>query len=342
MAERADGAGRGTTRRGGGGRTTRSRAAGGRSTTTRTKGTAAGAKAAAKAGDVTRPERSVVKDPPPAPDYPRWRVEPGTRIRLADVDPDESEHYQRKKDVADELKHHRDRIADLQARLYGEQRRSLLIVLQAMDTGGKDGTIKGVFQGVNPQGCQVWSFKAPSNEEAAHDFLWRYHQKAPSKGMIHIFNRSHYEDVLIVRVKDLVPESVWQPRYEAINQFEYALTSDGVTVLKFFLQRPQGTRLLGRLPGGVRGRGQRVLDQLRPLVRGPGQQEVVPKPGRGPDHRRHPGGHGPPVPGRREGPGEGRDPRLSAEPSAGASVTDGYRRLNPRPGGRPRTAAGRR
>ena len=101
-------------------------------------------------------------------------------MRLADVDPDESEHYQGKKDVNDELKRHRHRISDLQAKLYGEHKRSLLIVLQAMDTGGKDGTIKGVFQGVNPQGCQVWSFKAPSNEESAHDFLWRYHQKAPS------------------------------------------------------------------------------------------------------------------------------------------------------------------
>ena len=203
-----------------------------------------------RASDVTHPERSVVDEPPPAPDYPRFRVEPGTRMRLADVDPDESEHYQRKKDVNDELKRHRDRISDLQAKLYGEQKRSLLIVLQAMDTGGKDGTIKGVFQGVNPQGCQVWSFKAPSNEEAAHDFLWRYHQKAPSKGMIHIFNRSHYEDVLIVRVKDLVPESVWRPRYEAINQFEYALTSDGVTVLKFFLhisRDEQKRRLESRL-----------------------------------------------------------------------------------------------
>ena len=249
MAERADGAGRGATRRGGSGRATRSRTAGGRSTTTRTGGTAATAKGA-KAGDVTHPERSVVKDPPPAPDYPRWRVEPGTRIRLADIDPDESEHYQRKKDVADELKHHRDRIADLQARLYGEHRRSLLIVLQAMDTGGKDGTIKGVFAGVNPQGCQVWSFKAPSNEEASHDFLWRYHQKTPPRGMIHIFNRSHYEDVLIVRVKDLVPESVWKPRYEAINQFEHALTLAGVTELKFYLnisKEEQKRRLESRL-----------------------------------------------------------------------------------------------
>ena len=254
MAEQADGGRRGTRRGSGTGRTTRNRAAGGRSATTRTGGTAASraatARVAAKAGDVAHPERSVVKDPPPAPDYPRWRVEPGTPVRLADIDPDESEHYRRKKDVADELKHHRDRIADLQARLYGEQKRSLLIVLQAMDTGGKDGTIKGVFAGVNPQGCQVWSFKAPSNEEAAHDFLWRYHQKAPPKGMIHIFNRSHYEDVLIVRVKDLVPESVWRPRYAAINQFEYALTADGVTVLKFFLhisKDEQKQRLESRL-----------------------------------------------------------------------------------------------
>jgi PPK2 family polyphosphate:nucleotide phosphotransferase len=238
VAERATAGGsRGTTRRGGTGR---------RASASK----AASDRVAARASQVTRPERVVVKDPPPAPDYPRYRVEPEERVRLADVDPDESEGYQRKKDVAEELKRHGDRIADLQARLYGEQQRSLLIVLQAMDTGGKDGTIKGVFQGVNPQGCQVWSFKAPSNEEAAHDFLWRYHQKAPSKGMIHIFNRSHYEDVLIVRVKDLVPEAVWRPRYEAINQFEYALTSDGVTVLKFFLhisRDEQKRRLESRL-----------------------------------------------------------------------------------------------
>jgi polyphosphate kinase 2 (PPK2 family) len=176
------------------------------------------------AAAVTRPERLVVEQPPPDPDYPRYRLEPGSRLRLAEVDPEESEHYRRKKDVAKELQRQRQRIADLQARLYGEKARSLLIVLQAMDTGGKDGTIKGVFQGVNPQGCQVWSFKAPSNEEAEHDFLWRYHQKVPSRGMIAIFNRSHYEDVLIVRVKRLVPEEVWRPRYQAINQFEQALT----------------------------------------------------------------------------------------------------------------------
>jgi PPK2 family polyphosphate:nucleotide phosphotransferase len=211
---------------------------------------AAAARATDEAAAVTRPERLVVDQPPPDPHYPRNRVEPGSSLRLAEVDPDESEHYRRKKDVADALKQQRERIADLQARLYGEKRRSLLIVLQAMDTGGKDGTIKGVFQGVNPQGCQVWSFKAPSNEEADHDFLWRYHQKVPPRGMIHIFNRSHYEDVLIVRVKGLVPEATWRPRYQAINQFEQALTLAGVTVLKFMLhisKDEQKRRLESRL-----------------------------------------------------------------------------------------------
>jgi len=196
------------------------------------------------------PERVVVADPPPEPDYPRYRVEPGEPARLAERDPDETERYERKKDVAEELAAARKRIAELQARLYAEHRRSVLIVLQAMDTGGKDGTIKGVFQGVNPQGCQVWSFKAPSAEERDHDFLWRYHQRVPPAGMIHIFNRSHYEDVLVVRVKSLVPEAVWRPRYEAINDFEHQLTASGVTLVKFFLhisRDEQRRRLQARL-----------------------------------------------------------------------------------------------
>jgi len=206
--------------------------------------------ASAEQSRVAHPERVVVAEPPPEPDYPRYRVEPGAGVRLADVDPDESEHFGRKKDVAPELSRHRDRIADLQARLYAENRRSLLLVLQAMDTGGKDGTIKHVFRGVNPQGCQVSSFKAPSAEESAHDFLWRYHQRVPGRGMIGIFNRSHYEDVLVVRVKGLVPEEVWRPRYEVINQFEQALSLSGVTVLKFYLhisREEQKRRLESRL-----------------------------------------------------------------------------------------------
>jgi PPK2 family polyphosphate:nucleotide phosphotransferase len=196
------------------------------------------------------PERVVVDDPPPEPDYPRYRVEPGEPARLAERNPDETERYTRKKDVADELAAARKRIAELQARLYAEHRRSVLIVLQAMDTGGKDGAIKGVFQGVNPQGCQVWSFKAPSAEERDHDFLWRYHQRVPAAGMIHIFNRSHYEDVLVVRVKSLVPEKVWRERYEAINDFERQLTASGVTLVKFFLhisREEQRRRLQARL-----------------------------------------------------------------------------------------------
>jgi PPK2 family polyphosphate:nucleotide phosphotransferase len=119
-----------------------------------------------------------------------------------------------------------------------------------MDTGGKDGTIKHVFSGVNPQGCRVSSFKRPSAEEANHDFLWRYHKSAPARGRIGIFNRSHYEDVLVVRVKDLVPEEVWRERYHQINDFERNLSNDGISVLKFFLhisKDEQKRRLQSRL-----------------------------------------------------------------------------------------------
>jgi PPK2 family polyphosphate:nucleotide phosphotransferase len=223
-------------------------------TTTRRRARDAGGEAAdrreAAASRIAKPEQVVVNSPPPDPDYPRFRAEPERGVRLAEVDPDESERYAKKKDVVDELDKQRKRIRDLQARLYGEHRRSLLIVLQAMDTGGKDGTIKGVFQGVNPQGCQVWSFKVPSAEELDHDFLWRYHNRVPGKGMINIFNRSHYEDVLVVRVKGLVPEAVWRPRYEAINQFEYALAMSGISIIKFYLhisRAEQKRRLESRL-----------------------------------------------------------------------------------------------
>lgn len=188
--------------------------------------------------------------PAPAPVARSYRVDPHAPVTLADLDTDESEGHNSKKDVKEELEALRDTISDLQARLYAEGRRSLLVVLQAMDTGGKDGAIKDVFRGVNPQGCQVWSFKAPSSEELSHDFLWRYHQKAPARGMITIFNRSHYEDVLVVRVKDMVPESVWRPRYEAIRGFERTLGREGIVVLKFFLhisKDEQKRRLEARL-----------------------------------------------------------------------------------------------
>lgn len=196
------------------------------------------------------PETLVVNNPPPKPNYPQYRVKPGEPMTLADIDPDGSEHYQKKKEVEQELEEQRQRLQNLQERLYAENQRSLLIVLQAMDTGGKDGTIKHVFSGVNPQGCRVWSFKTPSAEEASHDFLWRYHQRTPQRGMIAIFNRSHYEDVLIVRVRKLVPEHVWRERYHTINEFESMLTLNKITVIKFFLhisKDEQKRRLQGRL-----------------------------------------------------------------------------------------------
>ncbi len=187
-----------------------------------------------------------------APDgpVPDFRVAPGTSARLDQIDANQSEHYRKKRAIERELAAHRARIAVLQERLYAERQRSLLIVLQAMDTGGKDGTIRNVFQGVNPQGCQVWSFKVPSVEESEHDFLWRYNLKTPSRGMITIFNRSHYEDVLVPRVKGLVTEEVWQSRYQMINDFERKLTLNGTTIVKLFLsisKDEQKRRLESRL-----------------------------------------------------------------------------------------------
>jgi PPK2 family polyphosphate:nucleotide phosphotransferase len=206
--------------------------------------------ATSRQASVAEPERMVVSEPPPDPNYPRYRVEPGEKVRLADIDPNETEHYKKKKEVRDELKTQRLRIEELQARLYAERRQSLLIVLQAMDTGGKDGTIRGVFAGVNPQGCQVWSFKAPGTEELEHDFLWRYHLRTPPRGMITIFNRSHYEDVLITRVKQMITEDVWRHRYHMINEWEHTLTLNNTTILKFYLyisKDEQKRRLESRL-----------------------------------------------------------------------------------------------
>jgi len=210
----------------------------------------AAAKGTAEVTEVMAPENLVVDSPPPQPNYPLYRVQPGEPIVLAEVDPNDTEHYKKKKNVETELDIQRQRLQNLQERLYAENKRSVLIVLQAMDTGGKDGTIKHVFSGINPQGCQIWSFKQPSVEESNHDFLWRYHQRTPQRGMINIFNRSHYEDVLIVRVKQLVPEEVWRQRYHVINEFEQMLTLSNVTVIKFFLhisKDEQKRRLESRL-----------------------------------------------------------------------------------------------
>ena len=183
-----------------------------------------------RAAIVTSPEKIVY--PAPTPNYPRYRIGP---ITLATFDANESELYKKQKDVEAELEYERQRLQDLQARLFAENQRSLLIVLQSTDAGGKNGTIKHVFSGLNPLGCRVWSFKEPTEEEASHDFLWRYEQRTPEPGMITIFNRSHYEDVLVVRVKQLVPEDVWRQRYQLINEFEHKLMLNNTTVLKFFL-----------------------------------------------------------------------------------------------------------
>jgi len=142
------------------------------------------------------------------------------------------------------------RLGELQAMLYADGRYALLVVLQARDAGGKDGTVRKVFGACNPLGCEVTSFKAPTPLELSHDYLWRVHQAVPAKGMVGIFNRSHYEDVLVVRVKNIVPKPVWSKRYDQINEFERMLDDNRVKILKFFLnvsRDEQAKRLRDRL-----------------------------------------------------------------------------------------------
>jgi PPK2 family polyphosphate:nucleotide phosphotransferase len=166
----------------------------------------------------------------------RWLVKPGRRVDLSSWETSSTAgapgDKRVTKAVQPELVGH---IDDLQERLWAEGERSLLLVLQAMDGGGKDGTIEHVLTGVNPQGVRVSNFKRPSELELAHDFLWRIHQRVPARGEIGVFNRSHYEDVVVVRVKSLVPEPVWRSRFEAINEFEALLTEGGTRVVKVFL-----------------------------------------------------------------------------------------------------------
>ncbi len=158
------------------------------------------------------------------------------RIQLKNFDPDDTSLAKDGQASAKkELKDLRKKLIQLQQILYAEGRQKVLIVLQAMDTGGKDGTIRSIFKGVNPQGVRVTSFKVPTELELSHDYLWRIHQKTPARGEIVIFNRSHYEDVLVVRVHELVPETVWKKRYQQINDFENLLVEEGTTILKFFL-----------------------------------------------------------------------------------------------------------
>jgi PPK2 family polyphosphate:nucleotide phosphotransferase len=176
-------------------------------------------------------------------------VSPGHKIKLSKIDPADTGGSSKEKELGRfcEL---REKISELQTILHAEHRRSLLLVFQAMDTGGKDGAIKDLCAGLNPAGLEVRSFKAPTSYELDHDFLWRVHQAAPGKGMIGIWNRSHYEDVLVVRVHKLVPKKVWKARYDQINRFEEILSENGTTIVKFMLhisKEEQKKRLQARL-----------------------------------------------------------------------------------------------
>ncbi|MFP4346385.1 MAG: polyphosphate kinase 2 family protein [Anaerolineales bacterium] len=181
----------------------------------------------------------------------QYRVAPKTRVDLTEWNPRERAAFEGSKSQGKkELVNLNARLEALQELLYAEGQHQLLIVLQAMDTGGKDGVIRHVFNGVNPQGVKVANFKVPTPEELAHDYLWRVHKETPGSGEITIFNRSHYEDVLVVRVHGLVPPEVWGRRYDHINAFERLLADEGTTILKFYLHispQEQQERLQARL-----------------------------------------------------------------------------------------------
>ena len=162
------------------------------------------------------------------------RVKPGTRVRLASLDPAATFGHD-KASAAPLIERQLERLGSLQDRLWAEAKDSVLVVLQGIDAAGKDGTIQKVMEAFNPQGCVVSAFKVPTPEEMAHDYLWRIHKRVPGKGEIGIFNRSHYEDVLVVRVHGLVPRRVWSARYAQINAFESTLAAGGTTIVKFFL-----------------------------------------------------------------------------------------------------------
>lgn len=184
----------------------------------------------------------------------RYRVKPDSRVRLKDYDPDDTDEYKKndeaKAAAKKEVERLTTRLGQLQERLYANGSSALLIVLQGMDTSGKDSTIKHVMSAVNPQGCNVVTFKTPSHEELAHDFLWRVHYKVPRKGFIGIFNRSHYEDVLITRVHGWVSDKTVKRRFNQIKDFEEMLVENGTAILKFFLhisKKEQKERLEERI-----------------------------------------------------------------------------------------------
>jgi PPK2 family polyphosphate:nucleotide phosphotransferase len=181
----------------------------------------------------------------------RYRIEPGEKVDLDEFDPDDTSLCpDGKKKTADVNAEIQERLRGLQEVLYAEHKHKILLVLQGMDTSGKDGTTRHVMDAFDPAGVRVESFKKPTEEELAHDFLWRVHSKVPRSGEAVVFNRSHYEDVLVVRVHELVPRAVWKKRYEQINDFEKMLAANGTVILKFFLhisREEQKKRLQDRI-----------------------------------------------------------------------------------------------
>jgi PPK2 family polyphosphate:nucleotide phosphotransferase len=179
-----------------------------------------------------------------------YLVKPGSRLKLRKRPTDETGPFKDKEEAEPAIVKNLQKLDELQEELYAEGKHAILIVFQAMDAGGKDGAIEHVFSGLNPQGCTVTGFKVPTPLELSHDYLWRVHARVPPKGMIGIFNRSHYESVLVERVKGLVPKDVWSRRFDHINAFEKLLTDEGVTILKFFLhisKEEQKERMQARL-----------------------------------------------------------------------------------------------
>ena len=248
----------------------------------------------------------------------RFRVHPGDKVRLKDIDPGFKDHHESHKKAAEEIERDREKLRALQALLYADGRCSLLICLQGLDAGGKDGTISHILGAMNPQGCRVTGFRQPSTEEQAHDFLWRIHRATPARGQVAIFNRSHYEDVLVVRVHKLVPRAVWSRRYDQINDVREGARREQYAhsqVLPPHLQeraaetvrgparrsheamedqrvRLQGARVLGRLHGGLRGGPVSLQHAACALVRHPVRPQVVSQPGDCADRRGTSGGAG--------------------------------------------------
>ena len=165
----------------------------------------------------------------------KFAVESGAKVQLAKIDASYTGKHETHDKALPEIQAHVERMDKLQYLLFADGNQSLLVIFQALDAAGKDGVIRHLFRGMNPQGTSVVGFKQPSKSEAAHDFLWRVHLRAPAKGEVVIFNRSYYEDVLVVRVHKVVPHSVWSKRYDLINDFESMLSRNGTTILKFFL-----------------------------------------------------------------------------------------------------------